>query len=904
MNWISKLLKKPAAKTSAPSIPAATKAAKPTEDAELLRGALATAADGARKPLAARLGRTLAQGSQAPRGDDPPEVWVAAICHAPDKALALAWVADLKGDAWLGEVATEARGAEIRHAAARRIETTAVLERVAHASRDKDKRVYRHCADLLRQRRQAEASARRATEIADELRGLLACAPLPHTRLLDLKKELSALGEAGEPITRCNALLEQALARLRQESEARRDLHASQSAAAAWPWGEYAEGWRARFASLSRDWTGLPSWLAGEAAARALGASLGEIESRLAALAMDDERVLACGQFLDPLAVGMPPDADTTAAWDALAKPHDAAAREPLETRWQALRASPPPAAASEPVPAPTPTPRPQTRIDQDAVRGLLDKLEEAIGQGHLVDADATLKQIKTTLAGNGPHGVLESRWHSLQAQLEALRGWARWGTAQARENLIAAAGELLKGESDVEELALAIPALREEWKRLNAHSAAAKGQWESFDAALEQAYRPVAALRAEQAARQAEAGAVKQALCAEWEAEVAGMVWEYADFKVVEARRADLLKQWRAAPQAGFRDERILRKRFDTLIGDLDRRLDAARTAEYERREQLIAAAEALNAQADLRQAMADAKALQGRWGQQALPVRLKRSDEQKLWRRFRAACDAVFARHDALRAEQTAQRQERALFRQVLLDAFAASLAGADANEIKRALAQFRADWDAAKPAAREPADSLETQARDLEQRAQRRLAELRQEKHLARFELLARKAALAARVEAAALAAEPLDAVVAEAKQAWDQLPPLPGNSESLLARRLAEASILSREQLAAGREAREALLLELEISLGLPSPKNFAEIRRERQLQQLQNRYGSAPARQSEPEEMLVRWYATAALPDPVMEHRIAAVVRQLAEHAVPPAASATPKRRAQAQDSGL
>jgi len=521
--------------------------------------------------------------------------------------------------------------------------------------------------------------------------------------------------------------------------------------------------------------------------------------------------------------------------------------------------------------------PRPQPRIDHDARRRLMDKLEQDIGQGHLADANTTAKQIKDTLGGNTLHGALESRLHGLQSQLEALRGWARWSTGQAREKLIAAAGELLNGQRDVEELALAIPALREEWKRLNAHGAATKGQWESFDAMLEKAYQPVAVHRAEEAARLAAARVAKEALCDGWEAEVAGIVWQHADIKVVEARRAEMLRQWHAAPQAGFRDERALRKRFDALVGDIDARLDAARAAEYERLEQLIAAAEALNGQPDLGKAMTEAKALQGRWNQQPTAVRLKRKDEEKLWQRFRAACNAVFERRDA-------QRQEQARSRQMLLDAFAATLASADGNAIKYALAQFRAEWGVIRQAAREPADSLETRANELQQHAQQRLDELRKAKYQKRLELLAQRAALAEHVEAAALAGGPIEVVVAEAEQAWNTLPPLPGNADSLLAQRFAGASAVTREGLAVGRKAREALLLDLEIALGLPSPEANATARRQRQLERLQSRFGTPSAQGSEPEGLLTRCYATAALPDAAFDRRIEVIVRLLVEQA--------------------
>jgi hypothetical protein len=894
MQWINTLLNKFAAK---PVTSPTAQAAGTGEDADALRRALTDATDDNQCALlAARLGRALAERAQAPSGEDPPEVWVTAICHAADKTLALAWLASLQDDVWLGRVATQARSAEVRYAAAQRVETTAALAQTAQDSRSKDKRVYRHCADLLRQRQQAESSARRALEITDEIHALLAAAPLPLSPLLALKNELSALTEAGEAGLACQTLLQQALDRVQQESLALRDLHNSQSAAvtlamecahAVWPWHAQIAGWQARFDNLSVTYASLPAWLAEQAAAHALCISLNEIKTRLAALGADAENMRACEEFLAGLTPDAPLDANATAAWEALTKPGDAATHEMLQARWQALHANAPAVAICEPTPPPVAKPAAQTttkvnpKIDHEALRDLLDKLEQAIGQGHLIDADTAAKRIKTALAGNSLHGALESRLHGLHAQLETLRGWARWGTGQAREQLIAAAGALLVSEHEVEELARDITALREEWKQLNVHGAATKGQWDIFNTTLEQAYLPVATRRAEEAAAQAAACAAKEALCDAWASELTGIAWEQANYKSIEARRAELQKQWRDAPQAGFRHERPLRKRFDALISDLDRHLDAARRAESNRREQLIAEAEALSGQTDLGRAMAQAKALQARWNQQPTPVRLKRSEEDRLWHRFRAACNVVFERRDALRSEKTTQQQERMQRQQTLLDTFAARLTNADTNAIRQALAQFRADWNASKPDKRDSADQLESRAHELEQQAQRRLDELRHEKVRARFDLLAQKAALAHRVETATLAAEPLEEIVAAAKQTWDELPQLPAKTERLLAQRFAAASRITSTELAAGSETRGALLLDLEIALGLPSPDDYAEVRRERQLAQLRNRFAAADP-QPETELLLARTYATPTLPDAVFDRRIAAVVRAMTE----------------------
>jgi DNA repair protein SbcC/Rad50 len=784
----------------------------------------------------------------APQAADPFPVWVDAICATTDRQQALAWLAQLQDEASLAEVAMRARGGETRIAAAQRIASSPMLEHVAQHSRDKDKRVYRHCADLLKQRQLADRHAARAQAIADELRHLLDTPPLPNTRLLELGKELDSLPDAGAAGSACADLLQQARAQLHRESEALRDLQAQARTAAgmalacrqaAWPWHAFVEDCRLQLQAWRQAAAGLPAWLGEQAVARRWQASLDEIETGLDALSADSQRGLACEAFLAECeaadAAGIIPAPERAVAWAALEKPTHAALRAAFDARWRALAVAPAPLQEPEiTVVASAPASRPaQARIDQAAVRGSLAQLERAIAEGHLVDADAAAKQLKTQIGSARLPEALATRLHSLQAELETLRGWARWGTAQAREKMIEAAQALLTGERDIEALARSISGLREEWKRLNAHAAAGKAQWESFNAALEQAYLPVAAHRAAQAELQAAAKVARETMCDGWEAELAGLDWAQADFKAVEAKRTDWVKQWRAAPQAGFRDERALRKRFDGLIAQIDSRLEAARAAELQRREQLIVAAEALAEQGDLRLALNQAKTLQQHWTQPLVSVRLQRGDEQKQWQRFRAACNAVFARLDAQRAEQQALR---------LADA----------------------------------------EARQQAQAARRQQEQARLDRQRSQIELLARKAALVQRVEAAAISGVMLEAVLAEANQVWQELDRLPAAQEQALSRRLAQAHRVSESELAAGAAQRDAILLDLEIGLDLPSPEQCAEMRRERQLSRLRHRFDAGQSDGFDAQALLLACYATPAAASAISEQRLSAVARRLQE----------------------
>jgi len=842
MNWLNNLLRSPTVDSAPQSV---QNRPGPPVDIEALRAALAATADGEERARRAdELGGALARMLKAPRPDDALDVWAAAVSHVADRATALDWMANLVGDGWLGAVAVHGRFAEVRLAAAQRIEDGEVLEHVARLTRAKDKGVFRHCSDLLRQRRQAAEQGQRAAQLATGLRDLLSRAPLSVSTLLDLERERRALDEGVQSLAECDLLLDQANARLKEESEARRALQACQleatelvalCATAGWPGPEAFEHWLDRCSIMARTHAGFPGWLAGKPSAQALASSLHQIESRLASLAADGARCRACEQFLAEHA-DAPVDAAATAAWNELAKPEHAATRQALQARWQGLATLPASVAEPPAAPAHAPAAPPPARIDVAAVRGWLELLEQALEQGHLAQADDAAKKIRGGVGSGALHGQMATRVQRALARLAELSGWAKWGVEKKREELIAAAEELLTRSHDVDHLAWAVPALREQWKQVSSQPTHAQAESERFDGALEKAFEPVAARRAEEAARRAQARAHKQALCAGWEAEVAAIEWEHADYGAIETRRQQMLDEWRAAPHTGFREERQLRTRLRALTTRIDQRFVEARSAEIQRREQLIASAEALREEPDVRRGTTQAKSLQERWRKEAGPLRISQADERKLWIRFRLACNAVFERRDAERAEQTAQRQQRAQARNALLDAFVAELAGSDPNQIKRALAKFRADLAAAKPGRDEPVEEFDRRARDLQHRAQRQIDALQEQAYRARLQGLEQQAAQAEGVDA---------------------------------------------EALAAGRKIREALLIDLEIALDLPTPEPFQDARRRRQLERLQSRFRTGGVSQPPAaEELLARWHATAASPEPALDQRVAAVVNKL------------------------
>jgi hypothetical protein len=817
---------------------------------------------------------------RAPAPDDPPAERLAAILRCRDRELALAWSDALAGDRWLADLAVRGRFAEVRLAAIRRVADPAVLAEVAEASRNKDKGVYRHCQDQLRQRQSADVTAREAAGIADELRVLIAATPLPLSRLLDLEHALQALpGGADDPaVVACQPLLAEAHARLQQEGLLRRDLTQCESQAAelqaavfgagsSWPDAETLAAWQTTHAALTAACADAPDWLAALPSTHKLAETLAVLQAALGKLAEDQRRLTAANGFLDALPADAVPDAGQREAWLALPKPGHAQALANLEQRWQALQ---PKRQAVAPAPAEK-AQRKAAAPDQAKQRELVEAFEQALAQGHLAEADTLDK----TLGETAPGGALGERFQRARSQLVQLHGWARWGTDQARDHLVTAAEQLQAAGLSVEELTKQVPALREAWKQTSGQGHPRKGQWERFDAALTAAFAPVLAQRAAEAEAHKLVKAAKQAICAEAVAFVGGPAWAETGFDQRLQWRRELIERWRAAGHASFRDERALRKRLDTLLAGVDAQAEAARNTERERRAAIVAAAEAQIEAPDLTRAINEIKGLQRRWNAPEAAARLERKDEQKLWKAFRTACDKVFARRDDERSAQAAAREAQASALRSEREAFAATLEAAAGNSDPRALTE-------ALQAFRRSDAAGDGAGRALEQRAQALIERQTLARHRAQFELMAQKAAIAEALEAAAQGDGADEAARAAAKAGWEALPRLPAKLEAPLAQRLEAAATISAARLAAGTTARAERLLDLEIMLDLPCPPALVEARRLRQLERLKQHFGNAGMPAGDAGEALAHWWATAAPRDESQLARVATIVDRLVQ----------------------
>ena len=149
---------------------------------------------------------------------------------------------------------------------------------------------------------------------------------------------------------------------------------------------------------------------------------------------------------------------------------------------------------------------------------------------------------------------------------------------------------------------------------------------------------------QAAKAEQRAASISARQSLAVEAEALAQSTAW-----KATTERYAALVEEWKALPRADRPTEQELWKRISQSRTEFDKRrrahfseLDSTRKVALGRKRDLIATAESLSTSTDWAATARKLRDLLGEWKE---APRGSRADEDKLWKRFKAAQDAFYA-------------------------------------------------------------------------------------------------------------------------------------------------------------------------------------------------------------------------------------------------------------------
>ncbi|MBK5969958.1 MULTISPECIES: DUF349 domain-containing protein [Thiorhodovibrio] len=516
----------------------------------------------------------------------------------------------------------------------------------------------------------------------------------------------------------------------------------------------------------------------------------------------------------------------------------------------------------------------------------------------------AALDQARAADLPRSEINKLDKQLNHHQAKLRELQRWRRWSADQGRESLCHEAETLLAraeadtADAELDTLAARLNHLRRDWRRIDqSGTPAGESYWQRFKQATDQVAarcEPYFQARAEHQRASREA---RRMLCEKLEHFLAAVDWDSVDWKAMVRAEREMRQAWNALdqPEAGGRGG--LEGRFRRGLAQVDKALKEERASNQAHKRHLIERMRELAEMEDLDAAIAQAKSAQKQWH---TTVSGRKQEENALWREFRTASDAVFARRHQERAARSQEFQDNLARSEALCDQ-AEALVGRDkiqAATLSEDLQQLTQQWrdSLALPLPRQDKKRLEQRWDNAEQQARQLLRTLRDQADWDALEGLRQKSDFLSRT-AGAILADSSAASEQQLRAQWSQLDESdheshdesvdngspPNRHKSRQARADQHRSLQQRfeallhalqnpkardqmiEQCESARHEREALCLRLEILAHLDSPPELTARRMELQVERLQEKLGDGdnqadPLAQSRP--LLIDWYLNA------------------------------------------
>jgi len=760
-------------------------------------------------------------------------------------------------DEVLAEVAVNDPVAAVRRAAVERITDPAFWDQVSRQARKKDKQIARTARGFLEAQRRVEAQRETVAQLVMSMERLAGDSADVRTqgRSRQLKASWEPLTEiaSAEQTARFQAAVDQVDAHLAayesQAMERRRICEALEACldrpgtADEEEVGRVLGDARARWAALGEP---------GEAAEAPMEGRFRALEGRL------ERHIQALGAqraiVADARAVIERARTLADSGWD-----HDPRRIQALEKAWRRLDSRPEreredlQRAFEEAIR----TLKRQVAQDREhkatavgEVPALLDQLSQALAAGELHQAVSLRDKARHRLRIS--RGVqdedrrrLQQRLSGIQADLDELLRWRRWGSQEARAHLIQEAESLTGSPLPAEDIAARVRVIRREWRRIDRDEGpAAEALWDRFDKACGAAYTPFRSQQQERSRQREHHLDLKRALCEELDALEQGTDWKAVDWRVLDEQLRKMRSRWRRIGPVLNAERRAVEQRFEALVDRLEVYLDKERRRELHRRRALIGRVEALAGAEDLRKAIDEVKEIQQLWRP---TVQASRKEEQALWTEFRSACDKVFERRREVQEAGTRERQAHLDQAQELLDGLAALTAEPEAElgRIRQRIKDAGLEWKALGPLPKSHREGLERRFVDLKAQLEGRVQEAESARAEGALAALEARAGLCSRVERQALDQTPGEVPRAE----WAGMAHLEGADAAVLERRFeracaaleGDAGALAeiRGGEAQALETRLRLCLEAEILAGIDSPPEHAQARMALQVSRLGN-----------------------------------------------------------------
>jgi hypothetical protein len=242
---------------------------------------------------------------------------------------------------------------------------------------------------------------------------------------------------------------------------------------------------------------------------------------------------------------------------------------------------------------------------------------------------------------------------------------------------------------------------------------AALEAKCNAIDEAILISKSAAAAHKAEQRAR---ATTAREAISVEAESLADSTAW-----KSTSERFTTMIEEWKTLPHADRASEQAMWKRISAARARFDKarrahfaELDADRKVAVSRKRELIASAEELSTSTDWAGTGRKLRDLMAAWKE---APRSSKQDEDKLWKRFKAAQDVFYASKTGAEASQEDALKENIPAKEALVVEAEALLPATDAGAAKKALRGISDRWEKVGDLPRADRDRLERRLKKVE-------------------------------------------------------------------------------------------------------------------------------------------------------------------------------------------
>jgi hypothetical protein len=487
-----------------------------------------------------------------------------------------------------------------------------------------------------------------------------------------------------------------------------------------------------------------------------------------------------------------------------------------------------------------------RAKHDADAAKardliGLLRQAQAALDHGGTARA-ARLRTAITEMLQEAPTlpAWFPRQLEHVDSRLAELQDWRSFRVEPKRAELVQQMQALVGADLAPEELAQRIRRLRDEWRTLKRGAQDEPApEWQQFQEAADRAYEPCREHFARQAELRRENQARREALIERLATFAAEQSGEQPNWRAISQSIVESWREWRLHAPVDQSVAKPLQARFQSLVDDLQARLDAEYARNLQAKRELIGRAAELLQLDDTRKAVEESKRLQRAWKTVGIVPR-KQSDA--LWDEFRRHCDAVFQRSSQEFAGYSAALEAGQARAMSLCDELErmAGLTGESLLSAEPQMEELRAEF--------ESLDLPRASARDFHRRFARaadRWAEtVNRQRAAAARRGWTDVAAAAAEVRAYALATvmgqSPTDCEVlrAAAVSAVAGLTHAPKGTRTVLERQIAAVAAGNVDaDLKVNEAALRLLCVRAELIAGADTPPEDSDLRREYQMRRL-------------------------------------------------------------------